>query len=139
MPEGTLTERIQGTPQGGPISPLLANLFLHYGFDLWIVREFPSVQFERFADDAVIHCVTERQAWEVREAIGRRFAEVGLRLHPEKAKIVYCKDSRRRRDYPVVSFTFCGMRFVPGKPSTRLKGGRSRGFCQRSIPASWRA
>lgn len=113
MPEGTLTERIQGTPQGGPISPLLANLFLHYGFDLWIAREFPGVQFERFADDAVIHCVTERQAWEVRNSIGRRFAEVGLRLHPEKTKIVYCRDSRRRRNYPVVSFTFCGYAFRP--------------------------
>jgi RNA-directed DNA polymerase len=122
MPEGTLTERIQGTPQGGPISPLLANLFLHYGFDLWIAREFPSVQFERFADDAVIHCVTERQAWEVREAIGRRFAEVGLRLHPEKTKIVYCKDSRRRRNYPVVSFTFCGYAFRPRKAFNKAEG-----------------
>jgi group II intron reverse transcriptase/maturase len=122
MPDGTLTERIQGTPQGGPISPLLANLFLHYGFDLWIAREFPGVQFERFADDAVIHCVTERQAWEVREAIGRRFAEVGLRLHPEKTKIVYCKDGRRRRDYPVVSFTFCGYAFRPRKAFNKAEG-----------------
>ena len=64
MPDGTLTARIKGTPQGGPISPLLANLFLHYGFDPWISREFPAVPFERFADDAVIHCVTERPAWE---------------------------------------------------------------------------
>jgi hypothetical protein len=105
MPDGTLTARTKGTPQGGPISPLLANLFLHYGFDLWISREYPGVQFERFADDAVIHCVTERQAWEVRNAIGRRFAGIGLSLHPDKTKIVYCKDGRRRRDYPAVSFT----------------------------------
>jgi group II intron reverse transcriptase/maturase len=79
MPDGTLTERTQGTPQGGPISPLLANLFLHYGFDSWMVREYPGVRFERFADDAVVHCVTERQAWEVRDAIGRRFGSVSLR------------------------------------------------------------
>jgi len=76
MPDGTAIDRTRGTPQGGPISPLLANLFLHYGFDLWISRKYPGVRFERFADDAVIHCVTERQAWEVREAIGRRFADL---------------------------------------------------------------
>jgi len=90
MPDGTLTERAQGTPQGGPISPLLANLFLHYGFDLWMFREYPGCQFERFADDAVIHCVTERQALEVRDAVACRFAGIGLTLHPEKTKIVYC-------------------------------------------------
>jgi RNA-directed DNA polymerase len=111
MPDGTLTERTQGTPQGGPISPLLANLFLHYGFDLWLSREYPGCQFERFADDAVIHCVTERQALEVRDAVGRRFADIGLALHPDKTKIVYCKDESRRRDYPVTSFTFCGYAF----------------------------
>ena len=111
MPDGTLTERAQGTPQGGPISPLLANLFLHYGFDLWMFREYPGCQFERFADDAVIHCVTERQALEVRDAVACRFAGIGLTLHPEKTKIVYCKDESRRRDYPVTSFTFCGYTF----------------------------
>lgn len=111
MPDGTLTERTQGTPQGGPISPLLANLFLHYGLDLWLSREYPGCQFERFADDAVIHCVTERQALEVRDAVGRRFADIGLTLHPDKTRIVYCKDESRRRDYPVTSFTFCGYMF----------------------------
>lgn len=115
MPDGTITERNQGTPQGGPISPLLANLFLHYGFDLWISREFPGVQFERFADDAVVHCVTERQARQVMEAIGLRFADIGLTLHPDKTRIVYCKDDKRRRDYPTVSFTFCGYAFRPRK------------------------
>src|SRR5260370_522589 len=103
MPDGTLTERTQGTPQGGPISPLLANLFLHYGMDLWMTREYPGCGFERFADDAVIHCVTERQAYEVRDAIGRRFAGIGLSLHPEKTKIVYCADNGGGRDYPVSS------------------------------------
>ena len=122
MPDGTAVERTRGTPQGGPISPLLANLFLHYGFDLWISREYPGVRFERFADDAVIHCVTERQAWEVREAIGRRFADIGLSLHPEKTKIVYCKDSRRHRDHPVMSFTFCGYAFRPRKAFNKAEG-----------------
>jgi group II intron reverse transcriptase/maturase len=115
MPDGTLTHRTKGTPQGGPISPLLANLFLHYGLDTWLNREYPGVWFERFADDAVVHCVTERQARQVREAIGRRLADIGLELHPDKTRIVYCQDSRRRGDYPHVSFTFCGYTFRPRK------------------------
>ena len=113
MPDGTLTERTRGTPQGGPISPLLANLFLHYGFDRWLSLEYPGCRFERFADDAVIHCVTERQAVEVRDAVGRRFASIGLTLHPDKTKIVFCQDGKRRRDFPVTSFTFCGYEFRP--------------------------
>jgi len=115
MPDGTLLNRTKGTPQGGPISPLIANVFLHYGFDTWLSREFPSVTFERYADDAVIHCVTERQAREVWAAVGRRFAEIGLELHPDKTRIVYCKDSRRRQGYDRVSFTFCGYTFRPRK------------------------
>jgi RNA-directed DNA polymerase len=98
---------------GGVISPLIANLFLHYSFDTWMVREFPGVRFERFADDAVVHCVTERQARNVREAIGRRLAEVGLELHPDKTRVVYCKDTRRHLDYDQVAFTFCGYTFRP--------------------------
>jgi RNA-directed DNA polymerase len=113
MPDGTLAERTRGTPQGGPISPLLANVFLHYGFDRWISQEYPGCRFERFADDAVIHCVTERQAAEVRDAVGRRFASIGLTLHPDKTKIVFCKDGKRRLDFPVTSFTFCGYEFRP--------------------------
>ncbi len=88
MPDGSLVPREKGTPQGSPISPLIANLFLHYGFDAWMVREFPAVQFERFADDVVIHCVSESHARELREALARRLVEVGLELHPEKTKIV---------------------------------------------------
>ena len=84
MPDGSLVARVKGTPQGGPISPLIANIFLHYGFDSWMVREYPGVQFERFADDVVVHCVTERQARQVREAIGRRMVDIGLELHPDK-------------------------------------------------------
>jgi group II intron reverse transcriptase/maturase len=114
-PDGTLVQRVKGTPQGSPISPLLANLFLHYALDVWMRREFPQVQFERFADDAVIHCVSERQARLVRDAVARRLVEVGLELHPDKTRIVYCKDSNRRGNYEQVAFTFCGYTFRPRK------------------------
>lgn len=132
--DGTLTERTRGTPQGGPISPLLANLFLHYGFDVWMVREYPGVQFERFADDAVVHCVTERQARQVRAAIGRRLADIGLSLHPDKTKIVYCKDEKRGRDYPVTSFTFCGYAFRPRKAFSKAKRKAFTGFLPAVAP-----
>jgi group II intron reverse transcriptase/maturase len=115
MPDGTMSARVKGTPQGGPISPLIANIFLHYGFDLWMGREFPTVQFERFADDVVIHCVTERQARQVRDAVGARMVEIGLELHPDKTTIVYCKDARRTQEFELVSFTFCGYTFRPRK------------------------
>ncbi len=90
LPDGTLQERDKGTPQGSAVSPVLANLFLHYAFDMFLEREFPTVDFERYADDAVVHCVTERQARQVREALTARLAELGLELHPGKTKIVYC-------------------------------------------------
>ena len=148
MPEGTMVTRVKGTPQGGPISPLIANIFLHYGFDLWMTREFSGVQFERFADDVVVHCVTERQARQVREAIGRRLVEVGLELHPDKTRIVYCKDSRRRREYGLVSFTFCGYTFRPRKAFGKERKRRFTGFLPAVAPgkltdmsrqaASWR-
>jgi RNA-directed DNA polymerase len=111
LPDGTLAERDRGTPQGSAISPVLANLFMHYAFDQWMAREFPSVPFERYADDAVVHCVSERQAHYVRRAIADRMAEVGLRLHPGKTKIVYCKDGKRKLRYEHTSFTFLGFTF----------------------------
>src|SRR5262249_43396236 len=89
------------------------NIFLHYGFDAWMAREYPGVVFERFVDDVVIHCVTERQARQVREAVGRRLADIGLQLHPDKTRIVYCKDDRRALAYDQVTFTFCGYAFRP--------------------------
>src|SRR5213596_197988 len=99
LEDGTLKPRDRGTPQGSAISPVLANLFMHYALDSWLAREFPTVEFERYADDAVVHCVTERQAREVLAALAVRMAEVGLRLHPDKTKIVYCKSEKRWADY----------------------------------------
>lgn len=93
------------------MSPVLANLFLHYAFDTWMSRNFPGVTFERYVDDVVVHCVSERQAHMLVAAIGERMTEVGLRLHPDKTKVVYCKDRKRNRAYPVTSFTFLGFTF----------------------------
>lgn len=112
-PDGTLQQRDRGTPQGSPVSPVLANLFLHYAFDAWLAREFPAVRFERYVDDAVVHCVSERQAHQVLAAVQDRMGEVGLRLHPDKTRIVYCKDGKRRGDSAHTSFTFLGFTFRP--------------------------
>ena len=111
--DGTLVQRTQGTPQGGPVSPLIANLFLHWAFDAWLSREYSQVRFERFADDAVIHCVSEDQARHVLAAVTARLAEVGLEVHPGKTRIVYCKDSNRPGTYEHISFTFLGYTFRP--------------------------
>ncbi|RYH05227.1 reverse transcriptase domain-containing protein, partial [Tropicimonas sp. IMCC6043] len=89
MPDGSIVGRERGTPQGGVISPLLANLFLHYAFDMWMCRNFPDIPFERYADDAICHCGSEDQATALRAALDARLTECGLTLHPDKTKIVY--------------------------------------------------
>ncbi|MFF7458608.1 group II intron reverse transcriptase/maturase, partial [Kitasatospora sp. NPDC008115] len=111
LPNGTFQRRDRGTPQGSSVSPVLANLFLHYAFDAWMVREFPAIGFERYVDDAVVHCVSEAQARMVLTAIEERMAEVGLELHPDKTRIVYCKDGTRRGSYEHTAFTFLGFTF----------------------------
>ena len=121
LPDGTLQQRDRGTPQGSPVSPVLANLFLHYAFDVWMAREFPSIRFERYVDDAVVHCVSERQARQVLAALQDRMAEVGLQLHPDKTRIVYCQDGKRRHAFEHTSFTFLGYTFRPR--GARAKNG----------------
>ena len=111
--DGTLAARDRGTPQGSAVSPVLANLYLHYAFDMWLAREYPGVAFERYCDDAVIHCTSREQAVMVRDALAGRLAEVGLELHPDKTRVVYCKDADRRGDHEVTSFTFLGYTFRP--------------------------
>jgi group II intron reverse transcriptase/maturase len=111
LPDGTLQARDRGTPQGSAVSPVLANLFMHYAFDLFLAREFPAVQFERYADDAVVHCVSLRQARQVLAALTERIGQVGLELHPEKTRIVYCKDGKRRGSHDHTEFTFLEFTF----------------------------
>jgi len=118
-PDGTTEPRTKGTPQGGVVSPLLANLFLHYAFDMWMVRTFPNVLFERYADDAIVHCRSEREARLVLEAIRGRFVQCGLELHPTKTRIVYCKDADRRGKYEHVVFDFLGYTFQPRRAKNR--------------------
>lgn len=117
--DGELIQRTRGTPQGGVVSPLLANLFLHYVFDLWMTRNHPGTPFERYADDGLVHCVSREQAERVKADLMARFGECGLKLHPTKTRIVYCKDSDREQDYPVISFDFLGYCFRPRRSKNR--------------------
>jgi group II intron reverse transcriptase/maturase len=119
IPDGSIAPRDRGTPQGSAVSPVLANLFLHYAFDMWMARKFPAVPFERYVDDAVVHCRSERQARMIAQAIGERMGQVGLRLHPDKTRIVYCQDGTRRGSAEHVSFTYLGFTF-------RARGMRTR-------------
>lgn len=111
--DGTRVERAQGTPQGGVISPLLANLFLHYVFDKWMRREFSTLLFCRYANDGIIHCKSEKQAELVRDKLAKRFKKCKLELHSEKTRIVYCKDADRQSEYSNISFDFLGFTFRP--------------------------
>ena len=116
---GQLVPRQKGTPQGGVISPLLANLFLHYAFDRWMAANFPQIPFERYADDAIVHCRTEKQANMIRTAIAKRLLECGLELHPEKTRIIYCKDDLRKGRHTDEKFDFLGYEFQPRESKNR--------------------
>ena len=119
-PDGTLVARDRGSPQGSAISPLLANLFMHYAFDAWMARQYQGVAFERYCDDIVIHCRSEGEAHRVRDAVAKRLDECGgLQLHPGKTRVVYCKDGKRRGSCEHTSFVFLGYGFRVRKVKTR--------------------
>lgn len=119
LEDGTLAERRSGTPQGGVVSPLLANIFLHLAFDAWMQKMHPDVPFERYADDIVVHCRTKAQAETVLQAVRERLARCRLEIHPSKTKIVYCKDSNRVGRDEHESFDFLGFTFRPRRSRNR--------------------
>jgi RNA-directed DNA polymerase len=110
---GEKIERSRGTPQGGVVSPILSNTFLHYAFDLWIARTYPDLRWCRYADDGLVHCRSEHEAIALKAELHARLAACGLELHPTKTKIVYCKDGKRKATYPNVKFDFLGYCFRP--------------------------
>jgi group II intron reverse transcriptase/maturase len=117
--EGEHLLRERGTPQGGVVSPILMNLFMHYAFDRWMQSTHPQCPFARYADDAVVHCRSQKQAEAVMQDIASRLKECGLMMHPEKSKIVYCKDSNRTEFWPNEQFTFLGFTFRPRRAQNR--------------------
>ena len=119
LESGELQARNRGTPQGGVVSPLLANLFMHYVFDLWMTKKFPALPFCRYADDGLVHCRSEKQAKLLLRELDRRFHDCGLELHPTKTKLVYCKDAHRRQEYENTTFDFLGYTFRPRRAVDR--------------------
>jgi RNA-directed DNA polymerase len=133
MEDGSIVARTTGTPQGGVISPLLANLFLHHAFDMWMTEKFPHIPFERYADDAICHCRSEAQARFLQDALTARLTECKLTLHPENTRIVYCRDVNRKGDFPVIRFDFLGFEFRAGKVRWVVKGNEV--FAHSFLPA----
>ena len=120
LEDGTLVERERGTPQGSAISPLLANMFLHYAFDAWMARQYPTVRFERYCDDVIVHARSEREARRLRDAIAKRLEECGLELNESKTRIVYCQDDDRRGSHEYTSFDYLGYTFRPRLSKNRF-------------------
>ncbi|MGK5088233.1 group II intron reverse transcriptase/maturase [Bdellovibrionota bacterium FG-2] len=120
MENEELLKREKGTPQGGVVSPLLANLFLHYAFDKWMVTRFPTLPFCRYADDGLVHCRSLEQAQFVRKMLDERFRSCGLELHPDKTKVAYCKDIHRPKEHEHIQFDFLGYTFRPRKSKDRF-------------------
>lgn len=118
-PDGSLQERTKGIPQGGVISPVLSNLFLHYVFDVWISKNYPTNPWCRYADDAVIHCKTEQESQQILAELERRYNMCGLELNSDKTKIIYCQDSNRQKEHHHTSFDFLGYTFRPRKVNSK--------------------
>ena len=147
MPDGKVMERDKGTPQGGVISPILANLFLHYAFDRWMGQRHPQVKFERYADDVICHCDSQAQAQSLRAELEQRMAQCSLELHPEKTRVVYCVDANRREEHGECKFDFLGYTFKPraarnrwGKVFTTFSPGVSTKAAKamRKVIRDWR-
>ena len=119
LEDGTTVNRSRGVPQGGVISPVLSNLFLHYAFDKWMERQFPGKPFCRYADDGLVHCRNEAEAKSIKLALANRLQSCGLEMHPVKTKIVYCKDDDRQETHAVTSFDFLGYTFRPRRSKNR--------------------
>lgn len=128
--DGVIVHREKGTPQGGVLSPLLMNLFMHFAFDLWMLRRHPHCPFARYSDDAVAHCRSQAEAVNLLAEIDVRLAQCKLTMHPDKSKVVYCKDSNRRQVYPQIRFTFLGFTFQP-----RLAVNKQRKMFTNFLPA----
>jgi RNA-directed DNA polymerase len=134
--DGLLIERNLGVPQGGVVSPILSNLFLHYTFDLWMGRAHPDLPWCRYADDGLVHCRSEREAKAVMADLQSRFADCGLEMHPTKTKIVYCKDQSRTGTYANVMFDFLGYQFRSRRVKNPRKGSVFLGFTPAVSPSS---
>ncbi len=117
--DGSIVERTKGTPQGGVISPLLANIFMHHAFDAWMQQAHPNILYERYADDVVLHCKTYRQAEYIRDKVEQRLNRCKLELHPRKTRLVYCKDELRKQAFEETQFDFLGYTFRPRLNRTR--------------------
>jgi len=139
LEDGTRVERTRGTPQGGVVSPVLANLFMHYAFDAWMTREHPDLPWCRYADDGLVHCRTEAEAASMKAALAARLAECQLEMHPDKTKIVYCKDGRRKGQYPNTKFDFLGYCFGQKAAKNRERNEVFVGFGPQVSAASLKA
>jgi group II intron reverse transcriptase/maturase len=133
--DGRLKEKQgKGTPQGGVISPLLANLFLHYALDKWLEQRVSTVKYVRYADDAIIHCINKTQAYQTLSLLKERMKACELELHPEKTRLVYCRDFKRQGNYKTVKFDFLGFSFQPRTAKSKRTGTLFLGYdCAISI------
>ena len=116
---GKITQRTKGTPQGSVIGPVLANLFLHYVFDAWVKKHYPKIPWCRYADDGLVHCRNREEAIALIDILKKRFLECKLELHPDKTKIIYCKDVNRKANFSNVDFDFLGFTFRPRRSKNK--------------------